>query len=126
MGPWHLYKKGFSTICKLFDEVFYRDLISTFRGEGKANKGRQEWHMQAKGMRQCESEMFQMGMAVYAAAVREICLLKACSASQVTQIQVDQHILLRAEECPLPFSYWLGCACAMLSMVLWIPRMMGL
>jgi len=103
MGPWHLCKEGFSTICKLFDEVFYRDLISTFRGEGKANKGRQEWHMQAKGMRQCESEMFQMGMAFYAAAVREICLLKACSASQVTQIQVDQHILLRAEECPLAF-----------------------
>ena len=49
MGPWHLLKEGFSTLCKLFDEPFYRDLVGSFRGEGPSSKGKQEWHMQCKG-----------------------------------------------------------------------------
>jgi len=54
-------------------------------------------------MRQTESEMFQMGAAFHAAAVKELCDQRKCEPGEVTPQDVDAHILARAEEAPLVF-----------------------
>ena len=103
MGPWHLQKEALSCLCKLFDEVFYSDVVGSFRGEGPANEGRRQWHMLMKGMRQGVDEMFQLGLAFSAAAATELAEETHCDPSTITPAQLDGQLLKLAAESELLF-----------------------
>jgi hypothetical protein len=103
MGPWHLQKEALSCLCKLFDEVFYSDVISSFRGEGPANEGRRLWHMLMKGMRQGVDEMFQWGLAFLAAAAMELAEETNRDPLTITPAELDGQLLKLAAESELIF-----------------------
>ncbi len=92
MGPWHLQKEAMSCLCKLFDEVFYHDVVSSFRGEGPANEGRRQWHMQMKGMRQGVDEMLQGGLAFLTALAMELAEETNRDPSTITPAELDGQI----------------------------------
>jgi hypothetical protein len=103
MGPWHLQKESMSCLCKLFDEVFYSDVVSSFRGEGLANEARRQWHMQMKGMRQGVDEMLQFGLAFLTALAMEFAEETKCDPSTITPAELDGQQLKLAAESELIF-----------------------
>jgi hypothetical protein len=46
-GPWHLTKESFTKILNAVADVFYRELIKTFRPNGE---GQEAWHLNCSGM----------------------------------------------------------------------------
>jgi hypothetical protein len=103
MGPWHLQKEALSCLCKLFDEVFYSDVVSSFRGEGPANEARRQWHTQMKGMRQGLDEMLQLGLAFLTACAMELAEETKRDPSTITPAELDGQQLKLAAESELIF-----------------------